>query len=412
MGLLKIVQQDKRGLFLTYLFAFFSFFYHLTFLFTFKFLNMPVMYYFNFVSVTIFLILCIVLPLKKNYVFVYQCGLTEVAVHQMLAIYFVGVDSHFQYLLLAAALTFLLTCNGHYIRPIIYSIFSAIVFIGVEICSKYLPGVYEITDQAFFVIKAVNTGCGIFLILFGVFIFTFIVNNIEENLKIQVKEKTEDLENRNNMVSELQNHMIFSLASLVENRDSDTGAHIKRTSKYIGLLAKRAADKGLYTFLLTDSYIELLQKAAPLHDIGKIVVPDSILKKPGKLTDEEFDIMKQHTVRGSQIVQEVVGVSEDKRYVKTACDIALYHHEKWNGNGYPRGLKGKQIPVCARIMALADVFDALVTKRCYKEAMSMDLAFQIIKNEAGNQFDPQLAEIFVELKPQLEEIALTYQDAK
>ena len=210
----------------------------------------------------------------------------------------------------------------------------------------------------------------------------------------------------------MQEHTIISLSSLVENRDSDTGAHIKRTSKYIGLLAKRAAEKGLYTFLLTDSYIELLQKAAPLHDIGKIVVPDSILKKPEKLTDEEFDIMKQHTVRGSQIVQEVVGVSEDKKYVKTACDIALYHHEKWNGNGYPRGLKGKQIPVCARIMALADVFDALVTKRCYKEAMSMDLAFQIIKNEAGNQFDPQLAEIFVELKPQLEEIALTYQDAK
>ena len=141
-----------------------------------------------------------------------------------------------------------------------------------------------------------------------------------------------------------------------------------------------------------------------MHDIGKIVVPDSVLKKPGKLTPEEFSQMKLHTTEGDRIVREILNTSEDEEYIKMTSEIAKYHHEKWNGNGYPLGIKDKEIPLSARILAIADVFDALVSPRCYKEPMNPEKAFEIIKQDAGTHFDPVLAEVFLELKEEALEI--------
>lgn len=203
---------------------------------------------------------------------------------------------------------------------------------------------------------------------------------------------------------DMQDNIILGMANLIENRDGDTGEHIKRTSQYVDMLANRAKAEGLYSEILTEEYIELLVKAAPMHDIGKISVPDRILQKPGRLTDEEFEQMKLHAPEGGRIVKEVLQDVEDEKYIEIASEVAGYHHEKWDGSGYGEGLAGENIPLSARIMALADVFDALVSKRCYKDAMSYDQAFHIIETSAGSHFDPQLAEVFLGMREEIVEL--------
>ena len=168
------------------------------------------------------------------------------------------------------------------------------------------------------------------------------------------------------------------------------------------MLANAARTAGYHKDILTDDYIDLLTRAAPLHDIGKITVSDVVLKKPGKYTDEEFAIMKTHALKGREIINEVIGGIENEQYVEIAADIAAYHHEKWNGQGYSEGLSGDDIPLCARIMAIADVFDALISERCYKKPYSLDEAFGIIEESSGSHFDPILAGLFVDLRGEIE----------
>ena len=195
--------------------------------------------------------------------------------------------------------------------------------------------------------------------------------------------------------SDMQVHIISGLANLIENRDLETGEHVARTSSYVKALSEFARADGVYTDQLDDHFISLMYRVAPLHDVGKIVVPDQILKKPGKLTEEEFEQMKRHASEGGRVVREILGGITDDEYLSFAADVATCHHEKWNGRGYPKGLSGEAIPLSARIMAIADVFDALISERCYKKAMPLDKAFKIIGEEAGGQFDPNLAGVFL-----------------
>lgn len=225
----------------------------------------------------------------------------------------------------------------------------------------------------------------------------YVINGIRDGQKLKYYEVQEEL-------LKVQEHTINSLSSLVENRDSDTGEHILRTSNYVYLIAKEAQKVGLYSDILTNEYIDMLKDAAPMHDIGKIVVPDAVLKKPGKLTTEEFEQIKLHTTMGSHIVQDILGPVRKPDFVKTACEISLSHHEKWNGEGYPYGLSGFSIPLSARIMALADVFDALTSPRCYKEPFPFEKAIEIIESASGTQFDPRLTAVFLANQPKLKEI--------
>ncbi len=197
----------------------------------------------------------------------------------------------------------------------------------------------------------------------------------KENLEQEIEQKNLSITQHNEKMLALQDNIIIGMANLIESRDGDTGEHIKRTSFYVNLLARAIRDKGLYTDILTDNYIELLTKAAPMHDIGKILVPDHILQKPGRLTPEEYEIIKEHSAAGGKIVREVLGFIEEKDYIEIASDMAAHHHEKWNGSGYTKGLAQEDIPLSARIMAIADVFDALVSKRCYKSPMPVEEAF-------------------------------------
>ena len=196
-------------------------------------------------------------------------------------------------------------------------------------------------------------------------------------------------------ISEMQTHIISGLSSLIENRDTETGEHVARTSEYVRILAENAVRDGVYTDVIDDKFIGMLYTLSPLHDVGKIVVSDQILKKPGRLTREEYEQMKLHAAAGGAIVRQILGGITDKEYNDFASDIATYHHEYWNGTGYPAHLTGEQIPLSARIMAIADVFDALISERCYKKAMTPEEAFRIIREESGTHFDPKLVDVFL-----------------
>lgn len=230
------------------------------------------------------------------------------------------------------------------------------------------------------------------------------LDNYKESLEKEVDNKSREILDNNSKIMKIQNNTVVGMANLIESRDGETGEHIKRTSAYVALLATEAKKRGLYQDILTDEYIELLVRAAPMHDIGKVVVPDYILNKPGRLTDEEFDVMKNHAREGERIVHSVLSGIENDEYLDIASDMAAYHHEKWNGRGYPSGKGEEEIPLCARIMAIADVFDALVSVRCYKKAMSLDDALDIIKKDAGTHFDPVLAEIFLSKRKEVKKI--------
>ncbi len=196
-------------------------------------------------------------------------------------------------------------------------------------------------------------------------------------------------------------NMVESFANLVENRDSNTGGHIKRTRAYVNLILHKMRHDKKYKDIMNKDYLVNVSNAAPLHDIGKIATLDYILQKPGKLTDEEFAIMKKHAACGGEIIQDTFKNLDDAEFEKIAYEVARFHHEKYNGKGYPQGLTGEQIPLHARIMAVADVFDAVSQKRCYRDAMPLDQCFSIIEKGSGTDFDPQIAKIFLDSKEEV-----------
>lgn len=220
------------------------------------------------------------------------------------------------------------------------------------------------------------------------------------SLKNEVAKKTAD-------ILHIKDMLVLGMADMVENRDNNTGGHIKQTSAVIKIFSEEL-QKHKDEFTFDDSFLQMVEKAAPMHDLGKIGIDDAILKKPGKYTPEEFEVMKTHTVKGARIVENILQNVENDEFVTIAKNIAHYHHEKWNGAGYPKQLSGEDIPLEARIMALADVFDALVSKRCYKEAFSYDEAFGIIENSLGRDFDPRLGRIFIECRTQLQALYDSY----
>lgn len=220
-----------------------------------------------------------------------------------------------------------------------------------------------------------------------------------EVLEIQVEERTRQL-------ASLQDAIIISMASLAETRDNETGHHIRRTQHYVRELAVHLQDHPKFEGEIDDAFIATVYKTAPLHDIGKVGVPDAILLKPGRLSPDEFEIMKMHTVYGRDaIIAAEKTMEEPENFLLTARDIAYCHHEKWDGNGYPRGLKGEEIPLSARLMAIADVYDALISKRIYKEAMPHAEAVGIIAKGRGKHFDPDVADAFLAIQDKFAAIA-------
>jgi putative two-component system response regulator len=232
-----------------------------------------------------------------------------------------------------------------------------------------------------------------------------LLNRVKLHIDVNliIKEHTEKL---------ARNHqnMIFILADMVENRDSGTGGHIERTSEYVKVLIQEMQKQKIYFDEVKDWDLEMMGICAILHDIGKIGVTDLILNKPGKLTDEEFAQMKNHASNGAQIINRVITRTGHDEFLHNARLFAEYHHESWDGSGYPHGLKGLEIPIQGRIMAIADVYDALISARPYKPAFTHEKATDIILKDAGKKFDPEIADIFNTINDKFKEVQLAIKD--
>lgn len=208
-------------------------------------------------------------------------------------------------------------------------------------------------------------------------------------------------------IKHYQNEMILGFATLVESRDESTGGHVRRTSKYVEIILESLMERKKFRSILTKEFISDLKLAAPMHDIGKVAIKDSILQKPGKLTEEEFEEIKSHTTKGEKIILNTFSHLNDSSYFKTCREVVLYHHEKWNGKGYPYGLKGDEIPLSARIMAVSDVFDAVSMKRCYRDALPLETCFKIILDGKNTDFDSEIVDAFISKKKEIIEVYST-----
>jgi putative two-component system response regulator len=221
------------------------------------------------------------------------------------------------------------------------------------------------------------------------------LHDLQEELKRYNKELNHLVELKVNEISASQMATIFALVKLSESRDKDMGLHIERIAEFCKFFATKLRDNHLYLATIDDAYIENMFKASPLHDIGKVSIPDKILLKPGKLSEEEFEVIKTHTTNGAQTLLEVKEKYPENKFIELGRKIALSHHEKWDGTGYPFGLKGEEIPLEGRIMAIVDVYDALRSRRVYKAAYSHETSIAIIMEGSGSHFDPTLVEIFM-----------------
>jgi len=262
-------------------------------------------------------------------------------------------------------------------RPLRMYCFMGVESAGYLVVSRFLksPGAFSLD-----VINIV-TFCAVGTVLYGV----ICVRNIREIYQ-------------GIRVEQIQKSMISSLAAVVEERDENTGEHIQRTENYVRLLTEAMKKQSRYAHL-TENYFRNVVLAAPMHDIGKIRIPDAIINKPGRLNEEEFAVMKRHAAYGAELIRRTMKDVENNDYYTVAYNMARYHHEHYDGEGYPDGLKGEEIPLEARVMALADVYDALVSERVYKNAFSKEKARAILLEGVGTQFDPDLTRLFLELIP-------------
>lgn len=230
------------------------------------------------------------------------------------------------------------------------------------------------------------------------------LKRFNDNLIEMVKEKTEQ-------IFRLQSSIISDIAEIVEFRDAYTGGHINRTQKYVQLLIEYLAESGIYSdeFLTWDD-MGYIVSSTQLHDVGKVFINDAILNKPGKLTPDEFEVMKTHVVKGVEVIRKMKQKGEEQAFLKCAEIIACTHHEKWDGSGYPSGLRGQDIPLLGRLMAVADVYDALISVRPYKTPLTTDESANIIIKGSGTHFDPALVDVFVNLEKQFATVAKSYNE--
>lgn len=217
---------------------------------------------------------------------------------------------------------------------------------------------------------------------------------LEERVEAQTKKIREQALERFRM----QESVIEGMAAIIESRDNSTGEHVRNTKRYVSMMADYMLKNNIYPEEVDEKFTVYIRNAAPLHDVGKILISDVILNKPGRFTPEEFEIMKTHAVLGGDIIEKILAGNAEPELLQMSREIVCCHHEKWDGSGYPQGLRGSEIPLSARIMAVADVFDALVCKRVYKEAMAEERAFAILREDAGKHFDPVLVDVFFAIR--------------
>ena len=298
---------------------------------------------------------------------------------------------------------------------------------GYEVCSRlkadvrtkdipiiFLTAKTEVEDEQ----KGFDTGCVDYItkpisppIVLARVKTHLLLKSAKDFLRDQNSFLENEISKRTQEVQVVQDVTIMAMGSLAETRDNETGNHIRRTQHYVRALATKLQSHGKYARHLDDATIELLFKSAPLHDIGKVGIPDRILLKAGKLTPEEFEIMKTHTTLGRDAIMAAEKLLDaPSSFLRYAREIAHYHQEKWDGSGYPEGFKGEQIPLSARLMAIADVYDALISRRVYKPAFPHEKAVEIIREGRNKHFDPDITDAFLEISEDFRQIASVFVD--
>lgn len=227
------------------------------------------------------------------------------------------------------------------------------------------------------------------------------LKNYQATLEERVEEQTKKIKEQTLERIRMQESVIEGMAAIIESRDNSTGEHVRNTKRYVSMIADYMLEHGIYPEEVDEQFTEYIRSAAPLHDVGKILISDVILNKPGKFTPEEFEIMKTHALLGEEIVERILDNNTEPELLQMAKDVVCGHHEKWDGSGYPSGLSGEMIPLAARIMAVADVFDALVCKRVYKEAMAEEEAYTILREDSGKHFDPVIVDVFFQIRDEV-----------
>lgn len=319
--------------------------------------------------------------------------IAELVIHQVLAVIMVGNTWGFQYYLIIAMIQIMqLNTSRECIRR---KSFVAGIVAAIFVTQRFY---YFHHDPVHVVSSAISDPASIFITaaaVFGILLYvtqSFRTNRrYSDNLELLI-------ESRTSRIKSMQKHIMYSMADLIEERDTSTGGHVKRTSAYVGIIIDELQENGVFRTELNPRVAAALLAAAPLHDIGKIAISDSILCKEGPLSPEEFETIKSHTIRGCAIVESLLSDVEEAEDIKVAKDVVKYHHERWDGSGYPEGLSGKEIPLAARIMAAADVFDALSSKRAYKTEFTLDDTFTMMEAERGKQFDPDVLDALLASK--------------
>lgn len=332
----------------------------------------------------------------EKYVLTEKRMMMEVLLHQIIAFFFVGAQIGFHYILLAYATVMFTLYKDSKGKK--YYIFKAslmiFLFIVLQVASFFYTPKYTVSPVNSLILT-------ILIITYAFISSAYFTLKSYTNAIESIENFEEQLVTKNQRIQNIQKQVILGLANVIESRDANTGEHINRTAQFVSALVTEMRKYPQYKNILDENFLDYITLAAPMHDIGKIKIPDSILLKPGKLTEEEFEIIKTHTTYGGELISKTLDQIEDPRYVQVAYNIAMHHHEKWNGTGYPLGLEKTEIPIEARIMALVDVYDALTSERCYKKAFSPEEAYRIIKNDLGTQFDPIIGRIFLDIIPVL-----------
>ena len=380
---------------------------HSVYLVIFSIYSIPIMMIFDLVGVVLYATFVILLKhFKGSWLPCTMLTIGELFLHQLCCAALFGLKPGFHYLVIPLIfLSIFISRKGKtikFLRNAIITV-SSLTFICMLVGFNDYNPPYSLPEE-------INTGlvivnCAMSFLVTAIYV-SRVVTSIDTKrsaLDISVDEKIA-------AIKRMQNQMIISFANIIEARDGSTGQHVKRTSEYVQALVIELKRNGDFSDILTDQYIQDTILSAPLHDIGKITIPDSILLKPGKLTEEEFNAIKNHTVNGKKLIEESMSDIENEEFLDIAKSVALYHHECWDGSGYPYGVEGKHIPLCARIMTIADYFDALTAKRVYKSAVPISEVFDSIKEMRGKKFDPIVTDAFLRIRDEISEIAKSNAD--
>jgi len=267
-----------------------------------------------------------------------------------------------------------------------------------------------LTGQADVLVEAHSFDLGVIDFIVKPFSALVLLNRVKMHMDMDsvVRERTAHLEQKTKQMESLYDNIISILADVVESRDHLTGGHIERTTIQTKILIDAMLERGVYADEIKSWNSDLVASSARLHDIGKIAVPDSILNKPDKLNEEEYEIMKKHVNAGEHIIDKIISKTNEEIFWNRAKTFASYHHERWDGTGYPRGLKGLEIPLQGRILAVVDVYDALISERVYKKAFDHKKAVEIIKSESGKQFDPKIVEVFCDVNERFMNVSVEW----